>query len=62
MFTESNVTIENVKIYDLQGKLIKNVQSDYSKIDLSQIKSGLYIIQITTTTQEQLHIKLTITK
>lgn len=60
--SENGSNIHNVKIYDLQGKLIKNVQSDYSKIDLSQIKSGLYIIQITTESQEQYHIKLTITK
>lgn len=60
--SENGSNIQNVKIYDLQGKLIKNVQSDYSKIDLSQIKSGLYIIQITTESQEQYHIKLTITK
>ena len=60
--SENGSTIHNVKIYDLQGKLILNIQNDYSKIDISQIKSGLYIIQITTESQDQYHMKLTITK
>lgn len=62
IYSENSANIQNVNIYDLQGKMIQNIQYNYSKIDISQIKSGLYIIQITTETQEQLHIKLTITK
>lgn len=62
IYSENSANIQNVKIYDLQGKMIQNIQYNYSKIDLSQIKSGFYIIQITTATQEQFHIKLTITK
>lgn len=62
IYSENDVNIKNVKIYDLQGKMIQNIQYNYSKIDISQIKSGVYIIQITTESQEQIHIKLTITK
>jgi hypothetical protein len=49
--SKTNVNIMNVSIFDQQGKLILNVRSDYSIIDLSYIQSGLYIIKITTENQ-----------
>ena len=41
-----NNPIDNVKIYDLKGKLIKLEENEFSQIDVSYFKSGLYIISI----------------
>jgi|GEM_PF-2243317 len=46
--SEKNLTIKNVSIFDQQGKLILNITNSCSKIDVSHIQSGLYIVQITT--------------
>mgnify|MGYP000455462647 CR=1 FL=1 len=42
---ESNQQIERVKIYNLQGQLIKEGFSN--SIDISQLTSGLYFVQVT---------------
>jgi len=43
---ESQQQIENLKIYNLQGQLIKEDSS--SRIDVSNLSSGLYFIQVIT--------------
>jgi len=45
LYIESQQQIETVKIYSLQGQLIK--ESSNSKIDVSQLTTGLYFIQVT---------------
>jgi len=45
LFIESQLPIETVKIYNLQGQLIKEVSSN--NIDVSQLSSGLYFAQVT---------------
>lgn len=43
-------TIQSVKMYDVSGKLVKqiaNIEQSYTTIDISQLQSGMYYIQIT---------------
>ncbi len=48
----SNSHIEEVKIYDISGKLIKTAQTE--RIDVQALRSGLYIVKIKT--GDKLHI------
>jgi hypothetical protein len=41
-----NQEIDNIKIFDMQGKLLQNIKVFVQEIDLSNYKSGTYIIQI----------------
>ena len=43
------IAIENVKIYDLNGRLIKEEKLDHNQIDLSQLQKGIYVLEIITT-------------
>ena len=45
---ESNSTITGMKLYSIEGKLIKKVNGNDSIIDVSELESGLFIIQIST--------------
>jgi len=44
LFIESPQPIETVKIYNLQGQLIKEVSSN--NVDVSQLTTGLYFVQV----------------
>jgi len=44
LFIESHHPIENVKVYNLQGQLIKEVLSKI--VDVSQLTNGLYFVQV----------------
>jgi hypothetical protein len=44
----AGITIENVKIYDLNGRLIKEEKLDDNQIDVSQLPQGIYILDIET--------------
>lgn len=39
-------TIENAKIFDISGRLLKNINSDFETVDVAFLKTGTYIIQI----------------
>jgi len=44
----TGIAIENVKIYDLNGRLIKQEQLDHNQIEISQLPKGIYILNIET--------------
>ena len=44
----AGIEIENVNIYDLNGRLIKRIQIDHNQIDVSQLPKGIYILEIET--------------
>jgi len=44
----AGIEIENVKIYDVNGRLVKEVALDHNQIDLSQLPKGIYILSIET--------------
>jgi len=45
----SGVAIENVKIYDINGRLVKEIKiNDESQINVSQLQKGVYIIEMKT--------------
>jgi hypothetical protein len=46
--SNNNVTILRSAIYDIQGKLIQQIDTDSSPIDLSRLTPGLYFIQFQT--------------
>ena len=53
IFAESNNNINNIEIFDINGKMILSKNSfsrTKEKINLSEIKQGIYIIKIYTTT------------
>ncbi len=43
---ESSHNIERIKIFDVSGRLIKQIKSDFTSIDLSEFTSGIYILKI----------------
>jgi len=43
-----DIPIVDIKIYDLNGRLIKEVQLDHNQIDFSQLQKGIYILHIET--------------
>lgn len=45
---ESNVSIESVIVYDLKGRIVQSFDSDVTKYSVSEIASGLYIVEIQT--------------
>ena len=40
------ITIEEIKLYDLQGRLLKYYTKNFSTIDVSQISNGEYLLKI----------------
>lgn len=45
---ESNVSIESVIVYDLKGRIVQSFDSDVTKYSVSEIASGMYIVEIQT--------------
>ncbi len=50
-----NVEIKRLQIYDLKGKIIRDIPSPAFQIDLSSLKSGIYIIKIKTDQKEGIY-------
>ncbi len=50
VFVKSDNSIEQVMLYDLNGLLVKTISpnSKYTSLDLSQVKSGIYIATVQT--------------
>ena len=42
----SNSPITKVEVYSLLGDLVKNVKTNFSRIDLRNLNSGIYMIKI----------------
>jgi len=42
----SNLTITRVQVYSLLGDLIKDVKTNFSRIDMRNLNSGIYMIKI----------------
>jgi hypothetical protein len=42
----SNLPVTRVEVYSLLGELIKEVNSNFSRIDLRQLNSGIYMVKI----------------
>ena len=57
---DSPKNIEQIDIYDLLGRLSKQIKSDYNSIDLSEFSSGSYILQIRLESNNILNSKLII--
>ncbi|WP_282042929.1 HYR domain-containing protein [Winogradskyella flava] len=45
---DGNLPVENVKIFDLNGKLVKHFLKDISNYNVDDLHSGLYFVKITT--------------
>jgi len=45
LFIDTQQSIETIKIYNVQGQLVKGVS--YNNVDVSQLTTGLYFIQVT---------------
>ena len=43
---QSNLPITGVQVYSLLGELIKDVPGNFSRIDLRNLNSGIYMIKI----------------
>ncbi len=41
-----NTPITAIKLYDISGKLIKTFNKNFEKLDLSEINSGIYFLQV----------------
>ena len=42
----SNSTITRVQVYSLLGDLVKDVRTNFSRIDMRNLNSGIYMIKI----------------
>jgi len=45
---ENNVSIESVKLFDLQGRELRFINADFNSINLSELPTGNYFIEIAT--------------
>ena len=52
---ESEYTIEALVIYDLTGKMVKEIKQISNKIDLSELSTGYYLLRVTTSEGEAMH-------
>jgi len=43
---KSNLPITDVQVYSLLGELVKHVKGNFSRIDLRELNSGIYMIKI----------------
>lgn len=46
VLNNENKEIDNVKIFDMQGKLLQNIEKEFKKIDVSNYLSGTYVLQL----------------
>lgn len=45
---DKNLTISNIKICSIDGRLIRVIDKEFETIDISNVSSGLYLFKITT--------------
>ncbi|MCL2510851.1 MAG: T9SS type A sorting domain-containing protein [Bacteroidales bacterium] len=48
LYMKSDVTIDRVVIYDLTGKVVKQVEQPGISVDLKDLSSGFYLLRVTT--------------
>ena len=46
-----NIDLQNVNIFDLQGRLVKSIAHDFNQIDVADLQNGSYILQYVTASQ-----------
>lgn len=55
---ENNSEIEKVKLFDLSGKLIRTITTDFHKINISFLVNGIYTLEIISKEGKTSHSKL----
>ncbi len=45
---KSNIVINSIEIIDLNGGVIKDIQSEFENIDIKELKQGVYLLKIET--------------
>ncbi len=53
---ESKYSVENVRIYDNMGSLVKSFRGSIHQIEISELPGGLYTLEIETSGQERTHL------
>lgn len=54
VYVSSSTAVKSVKVYNIQGALIKNSQND-SEIDISNLSNGLYLMEVNTLQGRSIH-------
>jgi hypothetical protein len=49
LYLKSDIAIEKVIVYDLTGRVIRQINQPANSIDLSDLSSGFYLLQVNTT-------------
>ena len=55
LYIESEFPIEHITIYDLTGKMVKQIRQATTGIDMSDLATGFYLMKITTEQGEAVH-------
>jgi 1,4-alpha-glucan branching enzyme len=54
VYVSSSTAVKSVKVYNIQGALIKNSQND-TEIDISNLSNGLYLMEVNTLQGRSIH-------
>ncbi|MBP9016521.1 MAG: T9SS type A sorting domain-containing protein [Paludibacteraceae bacterium] len=55
LFVSSTGNIQSIRIYNLQGSLLKQQNTDIKEIDLSMLKKGFYLVELETANGKSAH-------
>jgi hypothetical protein len=55
LFVSSTANIQSIRIYNLQGSLLKQQNNDIKEIDLSMLKKGFYLVELETANGKSAH-------
>ncbi len=55
LFISSTANIQSIRIYNLQGSLLKQQNNDIKEIDLSMLKKGFYLVELETANGKSAH-------
>lgn len=58
----ANINLQSVEIYSLDGKLISVYLSEFNRIDVSKLKTGIYIARVISSDGRQISQKISIKK
>jgi hypothetical protein len=53
VYSDQNNRIETVRIYNSTGALMKTIKINNNNIDISELASGLYLVEIQTNLNER---------
>ncbi len=45
--SSENLQVENIRIYEISGKQVLNIERSETSIDVSQLTEGIYFIEVT---------------